>query len=378
MVNSLLIYGANGYTGRLIAEEALRKGITPLLAGRRPEVLLPLAEQLGCESRVFPLDDPTGLRDNLKGVSVVLHAAGPFTVTAKPMVDACLEEGAHYLDITGETDVFESLAARDAEAQAAGIMVMPGTGMDVVPSDGLALYLKEKLPDAENLELALCTKGGISHGTATTMVHHLDSRGLLRRENRLVPGPAGALSRQVDFGRGPRGCVSIPWGDIATAWRTTGIPNVTVYMAAPSQTRFVVRATRFLGPLLRRKFVKQWLQRRVDAAPPGPTPEARASGYALFWGKVTAPSGQSAEAWMATAEGYTFTARASVEIARRALAGELSVGYATPAGAYGSDLPLSVKGTVREDDREIFAAHLNDSEKLNDPLVATAGSPTEL
>src|SRR6516164_10180234 len=153
-MSSLLLYGANGYTGRLIAREAVVRGLHPVLAGRNAAAVSELARQLGLEHRVFALDDAAATRAGLAGMTAVLHCAGPFARTAGPMADACLEAGVHYLDITGEISVFEMLAARDTEAMAAGIMLLPGAGFDVVPSDCLAAHLHRRLPTAKRLTLA--------------------------------------------------------------------------------------------------------------------------------------------------------------------------------------------------------------------------------
>jgi short subunit dehydrogenase-like uncharacterized protein len=99
----------------------------------------------------------------------VLCAAGPFSATSRPVADACLRNRVHYLDITGEIDVFEALAARDAEAKARGIMLLPGVGFDVAPSDCLAAHLKRRLPDANDLRPYLSLRANTSRGTAKTI-----------------------------------------------------------------------------------------------------------------------------------------------------------------------------------------------------------------
>src|SRR5271166_6663839 len=114
MTGSILLYGATGYTGRLIAREARAMGAGIVLAGRNPNKLKAIARQLDLPWRAFDLADRARLEAALKDSSVVLNAAGPFSSTARPMADACLREGTHYLDITGEIDVFEALFARDA------------------------------------------------------------------------------------------------------------------------------------------------------------------------------------------------------------------------------------------------------------------------
>src|SRR5262249_9109202 len=115
-----MLYGANGYTGRITAELAVKRGERPILAGRREEAVRALAERLGLEWRIFALSEPAAVRAGLRGVAAVAHMAGPFSTASRPMVDACLEAHAHYLDITGEIAVLEAVLAREAEAKLAG------------------------------------------------------------------------------------------------------------------------------------------------------------------------------------------------------------------------------------------------------------------
>src|SRR5260370_18883880 len=170
-----LIYGANGYTGGLIAQEAARRGLRPTLAGRNAEALAALAGGLGLEHRVFGLDDPVALARGIEGHTVILHCAGPFSRTARPMTDGCLKAGVHYLDITGEEGVLEALARRGDEARAAGVMLLPGACVDVVPYDCLAEHLPGRLPSPTRLSLALQETDRISRGPA----HYLN-KGLAR------------------------------------------------------------------------------------------------------------------------------------------------------------------------------------------------------
>ncbi len=143
---SFLIYGANGYTGELIAREAAARGMKPILAGRSQNKIEPLAKELGLVFRTFSLEDKKSLDYTLKEVDFVIHCAGPFSLTSAQMVNGCLRTGTHYLDITGEIQVFEEMAARIAKAKDAGIMIMPGVGFDVVPTDSLACHLKNRMP----------------------------------------------------------------------------------------------------------------------------------------------------------------------------------------------------------------------------------------
>ncbi|MEM7040779.1 MAG: saccharopine dehydrogenase NADP-binding domain-containing protein [Bacteroidota bacterium] len=230
----ILIYGCYGYTGKLIAEMCAERGVSALLSGRNPEKVKALADATGLPGKAVDLDDAAGLDAILHETKVVLHCAGPFVRTYKPMLEACLRNKAHYLDITGEIDVFEGVANVTEKAKAAGIMAMPGVGFDVVPTDCVAAHLKNELPDATDLELVIkSVRGGISHGTASTMVLSLGEGSKVRRDGKLVKIGAGKPTITVDLGRGPTQAAGIPWGDLVTAWHTTGIPNITTYVSVP-------------------------------------------------------------------------------------------------------------------------------------------------
>ena len=169
-----LLYGANGYTGQLITRYSKEYGLTPILAGRTESKIKPLADTYNLDYKIFSLDNQSDVDAALSDVKIVLHAAGPFMHTAQPMIEACLRNGVHYLDITGEIGVFEMAHRYDKQAGEKGIVIMPGVGFDVVPTDCMAVYLKNKMPDATHLKLAFGNVGGgWSQGTATTMVEGL-------------------------------------------------------------------------------------------------------------------------------------------------------------------------------------------------------------
>jgi short subunit dehydrogenase-like uncharacterized protein len=344
-----LIYGSYGYTGRLIAERATDSGIHPILAGRDRDAVAQQARRLGFAYRSFSLDNAIEIDEGLRDIHVVLHCAGPFTHTSKPMADACIRRRVHYLDITGEIEVIEALAARDSEARAAGIMMMPGTGFDVVPSDCLALHLKQTVPTATHLMLGIRGTGPLSHGTATTMVEHRARGGLVRRNGKLVSVPTAWRTRLIDFGDGKlRTAITIPWGDIATAYRTTGIPNIEVYAAVPKVARYAAIASRYAGALLATSFVKRLLKRRINARPPGPDDAELKRGASFVWGRVHDEQGSAAEARVRGPNGYLLTAHSALLVLRRVLAGEFSVGFQTPARQYGSNFILEVPGVTFE------------------------------
>jgi short subunit dehydrogenase-like uncharacterized protein len=343
---TLLVYGAYGYTGELIAREAAARGYDLVLAGRSPAPLADLDDDLDRETRVFPVADAA---DHLAGVDAVLHCAGPFAETATPMVDACLATGTDYLDITGEFTVFERLAERHAEASEAGVTLLPGVGFDVVPTDCLAAHLAERLPDATELALGVDAEGGVSPGTAKTALGSLDAPGVVRRDGRLVRVPAAWKRRRIDFGRGPRVGVTIPWGDVSTAFRTTGVPTVEVYFALPWVARLFLRSQRHLGPLLASEPVRDALEWVVERTVEGPDESTRETGEVYVWGEATAPDGETAVSRVRTPETYALTVEAALACTDRTLEGQAPDGYATPAGAFGADLVLDLPGVERVD-----------------------------
>ena len=345
-----LIYGANGYTGELAAREARAHGLSPVLAGRNEGAVAALARELGLEQAVFGLDEAAAIDAAISGFAAVLHCAGPFSRTSGPMADACLRTRVHYLDVTGEVEVFERLAARDAEAKAAGVMLLPGVGFDVVPSDCLAAHLKRRLPTATHLALAFLSRGGVSRGTATTAAVNIHRGGLVRRAGALTPVPTAWKTRTVDFGDGyVRTAVTIPWGDIATAWRSTAIPDIEVYMAVPKSARAGMRVARYARPLLALGPLRGLLRRLVRSRSAGPDAETRARGWTRLWGEATAPDGARAVSRLLGPEGYTLTVQAALACVEHVLRGEAPAGYQTPATAYGPDLVLEVPGVTRED-----------------------------
>ena len=345
-----LLYGATGYTGRLIADLAAQRGHRPTLAGRSPGPLAELADGLGLPHVAVSLDDPGALDRALGDVPLVLHAAGPFSETSAPMVEACLRTGTHYLDITGEIAVFEALAARDRDARQRGVTVLPGVGFDVVPTDCLAAHLKERLPSATRLRLAIRALSSASHGTARTAAENAGGGGAVRRDGRIVRVPAAHDQVEATFGDGKtRTCTAIPWGDVSTAFHSTGIPNVTTYAALPPGAVRALRASRYLGPVLRsapvQALLKTWVERTVS----GPSHADRQRGRSFVWAEATDDAGGRAVARWSGPEGYAFTADAALRSALAVLAGRAEAGFQTPSLAFGPDFALEVEGTARED-----------------------------
>jgi len=308
-----------------------------------------LASELGLAPRVFDFDDPGAVVSALAGTALVLNCAGPFVRTAHPLVDACLRSHTHYLDVTGEVAVFESLAARSAEARAAGITVLPGVGFDVVPSDCLAAHLKRRLPNATQLALGFQALGKLSRGTAITTIEGMGRPNLVRRGGVLTEAKIGALTREIDFGRGPQAAVSIPWGDVSTAFYSTGIPDIEVFVAVPRALRHVLRWNAPLAPLLRSAPLQGALKRLARAAGPGPDAQARARSRSYLWGEARAADGTCVCSRMQTPDGYTLTIDSALAAVERLLRGPAPSGFQTPSLAFGADFALELPNVTRSD-----------------------------
>jgi short subunit dehydrogenase-like uncharacterized protein len=342
---SFLIYGANGYTGLLIVELAVKNGLKPTIAGRTLDKIKPIADKFGLEYSVFDLNNQQELVGQLAQFPLVLNCAGPFSRTAKAMVEACLISKTHYLDITGEIEVFEMVKTYQQQALNSQIVLMPGVGFDVVPTDCMAKFLHTNMLDATHLELAFMSLGStISHGTVTTMIESLGKEGAVRENGVITPKPAGFKGKDVNFGEITQFTMTIPWGDVSTAHHTTGIPNIETYVGVPKSAYFFMKFQFLFNPILRSNFIKNLLQNYVDGKVTGPTESQQQTGKSLIYGKVTNASGKSIEARLETPEGYKLTAEASLLITQKILDSKEISGYQTPAGMLGHDLILEVGG----------------------------------
>lgn len=348
----LLIYGATGYSGQLLVAEARRRGLRPVLGGRNEAKLAELAKRLGLEHRVARLSDPERLDAVLRGLRLVVHAAGPFSETSRPMVDACLRTGTHYVDITGEVRVVEALAARDGEARRRKIMIMPGVGFDFVPTDCLAKHVQRRLPDARRLAIGVSGLGLMSRGSAKTLLEAANF-GVVRRNGKIVPAALGSLRREFDYGpgRGLRPSVNVSWGDVAAAWYTTGIPDITVYAEATPVMDGSLAISRTFGWIMATPPLQMWFKAAADLLPEGPSAEERhrAPGMVVVV-EAENDNGRRAISRLRTPEAYTFTATTAIGIAGSIVRGRrYEPGFRTPASVYGPNFPLQFSGVKRED-----------------------------
>lgn len=336
-----MIYGANGYTGALIAREAQRRGMSPVLAGRSASVKT-LADELGLASKTFTVDAPD-LARQIAGMKLVLHCAGPFSATARPMMEACMQAGAHYLDITGEVAVFELAASLDAAAKKAGVVLIPGVGFDVVPTDCVAATLKRALPDAYRLCLGFDSRSGFSPGTAKTSVEGLGQGGRVRKDGVITTVPLAYKTRRIDFGNGEKLAMTIPWGDVSTAYHSTGIPNVETYI--PGSPSMVARLKRlnWIRPLLGLGFVQNYLKGKA-ARMAGPDDATREKTPMYVWGDVENAQGEKRVARVQTPNGYTITVLAALGIVRHLLENQAAPGFRTPSRLMGADYVTTLPG----------------------------------
>ncbi|HMB60416.1 MAG TPA: saccharopine dehydrogenase NADP-binding domain-containing protein [Xanthomonadales bacterium] len=339
-----MIYGANGYTGKLTAREAASRGLKPILAGRSEQAVKEIAHELGLEARVFSLDDAAGVIDNIKDLRAVLHCAGPFSVTSKPMIDACLASRVHYLDITGEMPVFEHAHSLSEQARHRDVVLIPGVGFDIVPSDCLAASLVRALPAATQLVLAFEAAGGPSPGTAKTSVEGLAKGGAVRVDGEIKRVPLAYKSREIPFAHANRTAMTIPWGDVYTAFVSTGIGNIEVYMAVPPATVKSLRWKRLLQPLLSLSFVQNFMKKRIEQSVKGPSDEKRQNSSSQLWGQVTSSDGRQVSATMTAPNGYDLTVTASLGIVEHLMNSDVEGGYYTPSLLMGADYASSLPG----------------------------------
>ncbi|HEY8570027.1 saccharopine dehydrogenase family protein [Microbulbifer sp.] len=342
----ILIYGAYGYTGELIARKAVARGLKPILSGRSAAKLQPLANELGLAAIAVSLDDEDVLARTLRDVAVVIHCAGPFSATAEPMMRACIKSGTHYQDITGEMAVYQQAHTLDAEAKAAGVVLCPGTGFDVIPTDCLAMALHKAMTSATHLTLGFDSDSGLSPGTAKTSIESLGVGGAVRRNGKIEVIPHGALTRQINFGRGEKFAVAIPWGDVATAYYSTEIPNIEVYIPmSPRRAKKMQGLNKFRW-LLRMQWMQKWLKGKVDKSVRGPTENQRAEQKTWVWGEVRNDRrGERRVGRVVTANGYDVTVYGSLAVLEFLLAYQGPGGYFTPSKLCGAELVEKLPGS---------------------------------
>jgi short subunit dehydrogenase-like uncharacterized protein len=344
-----MIYGSTGYTGRLIAQRAVEVGLAPVLAGRDEDRVRKQAELLGTPWRAVGLDSIEALTAALSGIEAVVHAAGPFVVTAPPMLEACLRAQTHYLDVSGELPVFREASGRNSEAVRAGVMLMPGAAWSVAATDCLAAHVAGRLPGAKYLRLGMTRSRLYLRGTARSALGLISSEVVIRRNGRLTSVPIGRMERAFDYGEGERTSMALSWPDAVTAYHTTGIANIEAYMEVGAAARVLAPLTARIGEAFQLPVLRSVLRLGAAALPEGPAEAARELARPVIVAEVEDAWRRVRRARLITADGYDFSALAAVAIAERVVGGEFEPGFQTPGRVYGADFVLSIEGTTRID-----------------------------
>ncbi|MCC5856312.1 MAG: saccharopine dehydrogenase NADP-binding domain-containing protein [Idiomarina sp.] len=332
-----MIYGAYGYTGELITHHAKKMGYSPILAGRSQEKTEEFASRVGLEARVFDLVEED-IQANLHDIDLVVHCAGPFEITAEPMMKACIASSTHYLDITGEISVFELAHSLRREAEEAGIVICPGVGFDVIPTDCIAARLKSQMPDATHLRLGFDSRSRMSRGTSKTSIRRLGDGGAVRVDGKIIDVPLAYKTDTINFGDGSKLAMTIPWGDVSTAYYTTGVPNIEVYIPASPKLVKNLKRLNWFRWALRLSFVQNWMSKKVDKQPAGPETKERDQMSTWVWGEISNAKGDTITLREKVLNGYTLTARGAVELAVYVLRNQLKPGFYTPSRLYGAKL----------------------------------------
>ena len=346
-----LFYGITGYTGELILEAAKKQELQPIIAGRNEIKVKILAKRFNLDFRVFDLENEENLNRNLADIDLLLHCAGPFHFTAEPMIKACLRNFVHYLDLSGRVEGFEYAASLNEQAKRQKIMLLPGVGFDVVPSDCLVAYLGNKMPDATHLTLAIAMKdGGISRGTALSSLENLPKGAPIRVGGKIENIPLASKYKWFTFGKWYKSlCVIAPWGDVSTAFYTANIPNVEAYLATSSNGAKMMQLTQKVKWLFKLSRFKNFAKLVIETKLVGPNESERMKSESYFYAEVSNAKKEQKAAVLRTNEAYTNTAQVAVHIVRKIQTGQYEIGFQTPGGLFGAALLLEIEGNVLVD-----------------------------
>lgn len=322
--NKLLIYGATGYTGRLISERAKDLQLDFAIAGRSSDDLKSLALALDVEFHIFSVEDSQAWKNALENVSCLINAAGPFKATALQAMKASIENSVHYLDISAELDSYQLAESLDSEAKAAGVMLMSGAGM-FVSYDALALHTAARVNSPQKLSVAFRHFGGFSRGSIKSSKNIIDL-GMLFREASEIKQWNDPQPKLFNFGSGEEECLPTPLGGIILSYKSTGIPNIEEY--------FQLKLPAAGMPSM-----------DMDTLPDGPTAQERAQGRTKLAAEVTGADGTVVRSMVDAPSGYTLTPLSVVAVAQRILNGDFKPGYQSPASAFGESILNDIPDT---------------------------------
>ena len=342
-----ILYGASGATGRLIAEEAVRRGHRPTLAGRSGDRLRSLAERLDVPWQAVEPQDRVAVNRLVGSAALTLLVASPFRETSPVVLDACLTTGAHYLDLANEIPVLEAVYSRDARAGHRGVTLLPGVGFGTVAADTLVRHLSDFLPDAQRLDLTVdLHTAGTSPGARANALSVVAEGNRVVRAGRIVPVGWGAAAGGAVVPEEARSVFSVPSGELSAARRTTGIANITV--SRPSRLPTLV--SRAVLPALSLAARSRRLQRRAAGGTRGDLPAPGQTSRSRVWARARDAEDRSALAMLETGEGYAYSTASAVSAVEAVFASP-AAGAFSPGALLGADFALGIPGTQRRDAR---------------------------
>jgi short subunit dehydrogenase-like uncharacterized protein len=309
-IGKLLIYGATGYTGTLIAHEAARRGLDFDIAGRSEDKLAALAAELGVPYHVFSVDEIEGWENSLKGKIALLNIAGPFSETADQAMKAAIQFKVHYIDITAEVDIYRLAETKDAAATAAGVMILSGAGL-FATYDPLVLHTAKRVKNPVALRVAFKYSGGFTPGSVAS-ASNITNAGILMRKNGILEKFPGAKPAAFDFGSGLEDAFPLPLGGVVISYKSTGIPDIEEYflMAQAASTSDTETKNEGHGSEGKSKIIVE----------------------------VTGADGNVVRSMAETPGGYMPTVLSAIEIVYRVLSDDYKAGFQSPASAYGEEL----------------------------------------
>jgi saccharopine dehydrogenase (NAD+, L-lysine-forming) len=310
----VLLLGAAGNSGRLIAAELAVRGLCVRLAGRRRGPLEDLARVLAADGaatqvRTVDVSDAASLADAMAGVGLVLSSIGPFARQAGPVIDACLTAGVSYVDIANEWPAVRGLLDRDEQARAHAVALVTGAGFGPAATETLVLRLAAQLGTAP-VGVRVAAAAEVTRrtdGVRQTIQEAMSQGAITYRDGQVVREALGSGATVLTFGGARRQMLPGPVGDLETARLASGAANVVAYIANPAGA-----------------------------------PSSGGSG-SCTWAEVTAPDGQIAVAELLAGEGVRSTAAIAAETTRRVLAG-VAPGAWTPGQLFGAALVTDATG----------------------------------
>lgn len=320
----IAVYGASGFTGKLVVAELARQGIEPVLAGRDPARLRAVAGRIGAETRTAGIDDPDALRRAFQDCAAVINCVTPFDSFGEPVLRAAIAAECHYVDTSGEQGYLARIFDTYAEqAERAGVTVLPAMTDDGLPGDLIASLTAARLgdvdADADAITIAdLRVPGGASRGTARTALSNAEEfagGGLLYENGRFLAGrPAGPMTITPPGSTEPVAVARFPLPGVVTVPRHVAARRVEGVLRAEVAGIFTAITAEL-----------------VDSMPEGPDEDARRAGRWLMMAQATSADGRRARGVVHGTDVYGSTAVIAVEGARRLAAGAAKPGVLAPA-----------------------------------------------